>query len=194
MAFYQTLNTRKIILPETVKVIENGAFTQCFSEEIVLPDKLESIGDYAFMFCQALTEIQIPETVDYIGINPFVNCFNLASIMVSDKNPNYEIRDKFLIDNKNEKLISYIPDIEVDEEKCSIPDGIKIIGTCALDTSPSIVEIPSSVVKIEPMLSEYCYNGSALEMIVAEKGSYACEWAEERGYDYRYYDSEDWLQ
>lgn len=49
-------------------------------EEIVLPAKLKSIGDDAFIFCRSLKSINIPESVQKIGLRAFANCNSLKSI------------------------------------------------------------------------------------------------------------------
>lgn len=49
-------------------------------EEIVLPAKLKSIGDDAFIFCRSLKSINIPESVQKIGLRAFKLCNSLKSI------------------------------------------------------------------------------------------------------------------
>ena len=49
-------------------------------EEIVLPAKLKSIGDDAFIFCRSLKSINIPESVLKIGLRAFFGCNSLKSI------------------------------------------------------------------------------------------------------------------
>lgn len=49
-------------------------------EEIVLPAKLKSIGDDAFIFCRSLKSINIPESVQKIGLRAFAFCTSLTSV------------------------------------------------------------------------------------------------------------------
>ena len=49
-------------------------------EEIVLPAKLKSIGDDAFIFCRSLKSINIPESVQKIGLRAFFGCSSLKSM------------------------------------------------------------------------------------------------------------------
>lgn len=49
-------------------------------EEIVLPAKLKSIGDDAFIFCRSLKSINIPESVQKIGLRAFLGCSSLKSM------------------------------------------------------------------------------------------------------------------
>ena len=58
---------------------------------IKLPNSLETIGEYAFMFCENLKNIEIPESVKYICENAFNSCTAAESITIL--NPECEIYD-----------------------------------------------------------------------------------------------------
>ena len=49
-------------------------------EEIVLPSKLESMGDDMFIFCRSLKSLDIPESVQEIGLRAFLGCSSLKSM------------------------------------------------------------------------------------------------------------------
>lgn len=57
---------RKIVLPDSVKTIEEKAFYDIAIEEIALPKGLETIGDYAFQFAN-IKKIEIPDNVKKLG-------------------------------------------------------------------------------------------------------------------------------
>lgn len=65
-----------------VTSIGYGAFAFIALEEIVIPDSVTSIGDYAFSGCTKLTRITIPDSVTYIGEGAFVDCAGLTSITI----------------------------------------------------------------------------------------------------------------
>ena len=46
----------------------------------IIPDRVTSIGEYAFRDCKSLESIEIPYTVTSIGNGAFLNCTNLESI------------------------------------------------------------------------------------------------------------------
>ena len=46
----------------------------------IIPDRVPSIGEYAFRDCKSLESIEIPYTVTSIGNGAFLNCINLESI------------------------------------------------------------------------------------------------------------------
>ena len=66
--------------------IGNGAFSGCNSLiNINIPDSVIYIGAYAFSGCSKLTSLTIPESLTCIGPYAFDGCHGLAS--VTFKNP-----------------------------------------------------------------------------------------------------------
>lgn len=62
---------KKIVIPKTVIIIDDGAFCGCKSLKTVeIPNGLETIEDYAFAGCKSLEEVTIPEYVE-IGYRAF---------------------------------------------------------------------------------------------------------------------------
>jgi len=52
--------------------------------EIVIPNSVTSIGDYAFYNCTGLASVTIPNSVTKIGDEAFYNCTGLTSITIPD--------------------------------------------------------------------------------------------------------------
>ena len=76
---------KKIVLPKTVKTIEEYAFSsEVFrsAESIQLNDGLEKIEMFAFFLCMNLKEIIIPNTVKEIGESAFKNCKMLEKVVL----------------------------------------------------------------------------------------------------------------
>ena len=70
-----------LIIPEGVTAIKNYAFSECSSlTSITIPNSVTSIGYIAFLRCYRLTSITIPENVTYIETGAFDDCWNLTSI------------------------------------------------------------------------------------------------------------------
>ncbi len=86
---------RKVVLPETVTYIADGAFydsddwaakTHFELQEIVLPQSLKTIGKNAFYHNYYLQKIDIPAGVTEIGRGAFAKCQNLSDITIRGEN------------------------------------------------------------------------------------------------------------
>ena len=70
----------KVIVPEGVEVITEGAFAyQCSLKEVVLPESLELIGAYAFVMTQ-ISHLFLPDNVKEIGGRAFEHCRYLREV------------------------------------------------------------------------------------------------------------------
>ena len=68
-----------VVVPEGVTKIGNWAFDGCSSlTSIVLPESISIIGDYSFSGCSGLTSVTIPDSVTSIGDNAFAHCGSLT--------------------------------------------------------------------------------------------------------------------
>ncbi len=77
-------NIKTVKLPDSVKMIGNGAFSYCDNlTSINLPNELTSIGDSAFYYCSALGSVTIPDSVTYIGNNAFSYCSGIKTFTSS---------------------------------------------------------------------------------------------------------------
>lgn len=83
-AFWECQAT-KIVLPDTITVIESNAFSSCYNlTELALPEGVTTIGSSAFSGCSSLTTLNIPASVTEIGGEAFRDCANLTSITIPD--------------------------------------------------------------------------------------------------------------
>jgi len=74
-----------IIIPEGVTAISNYAFYECKTlTSVVIPGSVTTIGDSAFRGCEALTSVVIPEGVTAIGESTFWGCKSLTSITIPE--------------------------------------------------------------------------------------------------------------
>ena len=71
--------------------IERAAFrwNNRISESLVIPDKVITIGEQAFEWCQSLPSVIIPSNVTTIGSSAFYGCFNLTSMQCNTPIPPY---------------------------------------------------------------------------------------------------------
>ena len=73
---FKNSNIQSLILPSTVKAINNSAFNGCTElNTIDLPEGLITIGNYAFQNCSLLTEMTFPASLQSVGsYNTFIGC------------------------------------------------------------------------------------------------------------------------
>ena len=81
-------HVKTIIYPNTVKEITEGRYwypegTYEGPTKIVLPNKLEKIGNWEFTGCSSLQEINLPDTLTSIGNMAFSNCTGIKTITIS---------------------------------------------------------------------------------------------------------------
>jgi len=71
-AFSDCTKLASITIPNSVKTIRDYAFQGCFSiSQIIIPEGVESIGSAAF-YLTGITEIELPQTMKYVGRSAFV--------------------------------------------------------------------------------------------------------------------------
>lgn len=80
-AFEFCTNLMDISLPQSLKILDSGAFSMDGFEVIELPDSLEKIGNYCFQNCSNLTAINIPNGITTLGYGVFYNCKNLRTLI-----------------------------------------------------------------------------------------------------------------
>jgi hypothetical protein len=70
-----------LVLPEDVTTIPNYAFYGCSSlTSVDIPNTVTSIGENAFNACYNLTHVTIPSSVTTIGNSAFYECFKLKDV------------------------------------------------------------------------------------------------------------------
>lgn len=82
---FQNTAIESIIIPNTITVLEEGAFYQCGKlKHISLPDSVDVIGQAAFADCTSLTEIQMPTNMSSIGESAFSGCTSLIECIIPE--------------------------------------------------------------------------------------------------------------
>ena len=148
------------------------------NKEIVIKDDTKSIAERALSGAFNVKSIEIPASVEFIGIFAFEGCTGLSNISVDSGNKNYVAVDGALFNKDKTKIMfcspkkegTYsIPDSVTKIEhgtffKCDkltniiIPKSVKEIGNTAFDDCRALtsIDIPESVEKIGTAAFQDC--------------------------------------
>ena len=164
---------KDVVVPDSVTSIGDYAFSGCTGlTSITIPDSVTSIGKYAFSGCTGLTSITIPDRVTSIDEGAFYNCRSLTSITIPDG-----------VTSIGGSAFRYCTGLT----SVKIGSGVTSIGDEAFYycTSLSNVTIPSSVASIG-------YDAFDSDVVVyCNKDSRAALWSEENGNPYVLNDGSD---
>ena len=145
---------KDLVIPNSVESIGNYAFQSCSGlTSVTIPNTVTSIGGCAFMKCSGLTSVTIPNSVTSIGVSAFQSCSGLTSVTI----PN-SVKSIGLL------AFSYCSGLT----SVTIPNSVTSIGQYAFDCCSALtsVTIGNSVESIEQdafaycpeLLDVYCYS------------------------------------
>ena len=72
-AFFECLNISNVVLPDSLKILQNGTFAGSNLSTITFGNAVTDIGDSAFARCLNLSSIIIPSTIVNLGYNTFIS-------------------------------------------------------------------------------------------------------------------------
>ena len=76
---------KDLVIPNDITEIKNYAFSRCYDlTSVTIPNSITSIGSYAFDDCYGLTEVTIPNSVTEIGDYAFSDCTGLTSMTIGN--------------------------------------------------------------------------------------------------------------
>lgn len=141
----------KVIIPDSVWLIDRACFQNMNAKEYVIPDSVEEIGSYAFADNSYLKVIQWSDSVKSISEHAFENCNGLKEIVLPEGIE--EICDSAFNDCKFLKTIS-------------IPSTVSKIGSSAFGYCYLLKEISfsDSIRRIEPRAFEYCTHLESIQL------------------------------
>lgn len=151
-------------VPEGVKIIGDSAFANSTLNEIILPDSVTVLDDYAFGECSKLENFVLPSGLKTIGENTFENCDFWMEEFVIPESVISIGKGAFLGSGIDKiTLNSNIDSIKAEAFQCSglenieIGPGVKYIGEKAFESSClTTITIPDSVEVIDESAFEDC--------------------------------------
>ena len=83
LAFYNCDGLTDIVIPDKIVSVGASAFEDCaMLADITIGNQVASIGNSAFLGCTALTDVVIPDSVTTMGVYVFSGCTALKSVTV----------------------------------------------------------------------------------------------------------------
>lgn len=143
------LNNEKVtdvVIPDSITSIGNYAFYNCKSlTSVIIPDSVTSIGEHAFIYCYDLTNITIPDSIATIGTHAFYSCRSLTNIDIPDS-----------VTSIDALTFSYCESLE----NVKIGNSVTSIGENAFYNCKSLtsITIPDSVSDIDDSAFKRCDN------------------------------------
>lgn len=75
----------EVVIPDSVKYIGEYAFSGCNRlRRVVLPDGLKEIKQYAFCWCKSLQEVVFPQDLRVVGMEAFEGCESLKNVVLPE--------------------------------------------------------------------------------------------------------------
>ncbi len=144
-----------VVIPSEVKTYNGrvykvtGILNECFRNMIIqtveIPETVKTIGDRAFQGCVYLRSVNLPDGLNYLGMNVFQNCESLTTITIPESLT--EIRDRAFQHCKS--LLSI-----------KLHDGITKIGRNAFEYCESLEQFtfPAGLTEISQTMLSECYK------------------------------------
>ncbi len=142
--FWNNISILKVVLPDSIKVIEQQAFENCTNlKEIKLPEGLEILPLGIFRNCTSLTKISLPESLKTIESSAFDGCSSLTEVDIKE----------------GVKTIEYYAFANCDSlTSIVIPDSVETIldGVFRFSDNLKNVTLSASLKEISPVMFEGC--------------------------------------
>lgn len=156
----------EVVLPDGIAAIKNYAFYSLKSlTSITIPDSVTSIGESAFRECTGLTSITIGDGVTSIGSHAFYRCTGLSFVDISGLDAWCRIDfDDFYATPLRYGAALYVNGVKPTE--VILPDGLTAIKDFAFDKLKSLtsITIPDSVTSIGYCAFQNCTGLTSITM------------------------------
>ncbi len=122
---------KQLVLPNTLKKIGDYALSFC-GEAIDFPETLTWLGDHAFTHNQ-FTSLHIPATLEHIGNGALNGNITLSDVTIDEDNPNYILEDGYLYTRDHSRLLAYFAPTSSRAETFAIAPETKTIDDKAFN-------------------------------------------------------------
>ncbi len=149
-AFEDCANLQYVLLPDTIQSIGQFAFFKCESLiSVSLPESLTSIEHSAFKDCTSLEDIVFPDAVTFIGRSAFNNCSSLLDLALPES-----------LETLSASAFAGCSALN----RVSFPNSLTYIDHCVFDGCSSITNIilPTNLEKIGWAAFRNCSSLSSL--------------------------------
>jgi len=161
-AFGECYYLQELIIPDSVRYINNDAFYYCNGMTSVnLGLGVEAIGESAFNGCYGLQEILIPASTSAIDSGAFRNCTSLTGIWVDEANASYCSDSNGVLFNKDMTTLLAYPIARTGNY--NVPDTVQIIAAYAFGglVEQAQIVLPESV----HTLQTYAFQNARIKSI-----------------------------
>lgn len=179
-AFINCVSLSDITIPQGVSEIPSYCFRNCKSLRFPSMGDIVSFCPHCFSGCESFTEIEIPESTEFIGTGAFEGCLKIESAYIPERTA--DLYDGVFMGCTSLKIVviqSPISHLEknffagcVSLESVQLPSTVASIGYKAFYRCSSLTKIsfPASLAYVE----EYAFSHSAISEVTF--GGSASKW------------------
>jgi hypothetical protein len=138
-SFMGNSKIEEVVLPDTIKFINQGAFVVCSKlSKINIPPSVSTINQNAFSLT-ALKELHIPASVTFFGYQS--GCVSMVKINVDPANEHYTGLDGVVYDKQLTELVHVPAGLKI--KKLKVPNSVKSVAKrCMGGSQLKSIEIP----------------------------------------------------
>lgn len=127
---FATTNLESVVLPESLLIIDDGAFMNCHRlKSVTLPSSVYAIGSSAFVECP-LSVITIPASVRFIGSEAFAKT---AITDVYFEDAYFYATDAFVRNNDRQQITFHFPAYAAEDENWAIEHYLELYNHLGSD-------------------------------------------------------------
>ncbi len=186
--YLNDIEVKELIIPNDVTHIGDYAFCGCSGLiSITIPENVTSIGDYAFNGCFGLISITIPENVTSIGKYAFQNCSGLTSITWDAKNCSIAYESSYNYSTGKYSYTYYLPFNDCSSiTSFTFGDAVESIPTrlCCYMQNLTSITIPKNVTYIGERVWYSCDRLTSVTWNAKSYKDFSSTSTPFRGYDY----------